>query len=302
MITRCMLSAILPAALLAAMATAQAVAQEVSALDTTQPAGMKVAPDRQPAFDLRERDPDKWQIDIEPAVWFVGLSGNIRLPRSTVGNSPQRDFDDLNLDNPRFEPIAEINVRRGPWRGTLRGAYFESDEHLSGLSGRLGDVTFSAANTLAASLDFTSIELEGAYTVLGRPQVVDDRITFDPRIDVIAGVRVYGEEFSIENLSTGASQSSSEWYIHPQVGSKLNMEFYEDFTIDVQLTVGGLPGNDESYGVDIIAGFQWRPTPHVGMQIGYRALFFGATSGDGSGESRINGTVQGLYGGVTLRF
>lgn len=268
------------------------------------PAHASASPESHLPPDLARRDPAKWQIDLEPAAWYVGISGRVRLPRSTAGSSPERHLEDFNLDNPRFDPIGEVNVRRGDWRGTLRGAFYGADKESTDVGGRLGDVTFTPGDRVRTSLDFTVIEAEGAYTMWGRPQVVDGEVTIDPRIDLVAGVRVYGDDYTIENLSgpPGRRQEMSEWFIHPLVGVKVDLELYRDFTIDVQVTGGGMPGGRESYGFDIIAGFMWRPIPNVGVQIGYRSLFFGASKDDGNDEASLDGALQGLYFGATFRF
>jgi hypothetical protein len=46
----------------------------------------------------------------------------------------------------------------------------------------------------------------------------------------------------------------------------------------------------------------YNPTPHVGVQLGYRSLFFGVSKGDGEGEFGFNGAMQGLYGTLVFRF
>jgi opacity protein-like surface antigen len=73
-------------------------------------------------------------------------------------------------------------------------------------------------------------------------------------------------------------------------------------TVDAQIAVGGMPTGNTSYSFDIIVGVQWRPVENVGVQLGYRALFFGLGSGDGESEFNFDGSLQGLYGGLVVRF
>jgi len=264
----------------------------------------EVATDTAPAqTEIEGRDPNQWRWDIEPAAWFVGISGRLRLPRETPGTAGRVTLRELNMDNPQFAPLVEVNARRGDWRGTFRGIFFGMDRDASGLDGSVGDVDFSAGDTLNSSLDFTVMELEAAYTFAGKPQErqSDGTWALDPRLDAVGGVRVYGESWEIQNLS-GGTDSHDDWFIQPHVGLKLNTDIYERFTMDAQITLGGLPTSENDYSFDIIVGGQWRPWDNVGVQIGYRALFFGLGDGEGADEFSFDGSLQGLYAGLVIRF
>ncbi|HYE61776.1 MAG TPA: hypothetical protein VD997_07245 [Phycisphaerales bacterium] len=255
-----------------------------------------------------ERDPSKWDVSIEPAGWFVGASGRVVLPRETTTGAPAKQrLVDLNMDNPRFEPLLEVNARRGDWRATFRGSYFGAERDTTGLTGELGDVSFDSSDTIRTGLDLAILELEGAYTFAGRPQErqPDGTFAFDPRLDVVFGAHIYAEEWTIENLSGGTgvtSQKQSDWFVQPLIGLKLAADLYEEVTLDAQMTFGGLPTGDDSYSLDIIVGAQWRPWTNIGVQLGYRAVFFGLGGGEGDGEFSFDGSLQGLYAGVVVRF
>jgi hypothetical protein len=149
----------------------------------------------------------------------------------------------------------------------------------------------------------TVMELEGAYTIAGKPQErrSDGTWTFEPRLDAVAGLRLYGESWEVQNLS-GGTDSEDSWFVQPHVGLKLNTDLYERFTMDVQVTIGGLPASGNDYSLDIIVGGQWRPFDNLGVQVGYRALFFGMEDGDDEAEFSFDGSLQGLYAGIVVRF
>jgi hypothetical protein len=282
-------------------------------LDTTpaaaQPGAPAEAPSQPPPESLEHRDPS-WQIDIEPAVWFVGASGRVRLPRSTPTGAPntKTDIASLNLDNPRFVPFGEVEVRKGDWRFTLRGFYYDAEKDASGNAGTIGDLTFATGDTLRTSLTFASYEIEGAYTLAGNRlnQSENGIYAVAARFDVIAGLRIYDVDWTVTNLGSGsgtARTSADDVSFQPLVGLKLNVDLWRDVTIHMQATLGGDPTSmSDRYSGDIIAGLMYRPTPHVGVQIGYRSLFFGVAKGNGEGELSFNGAMQGLYGGLELRF
>ena len=113
-----------------------------------------------------DRDPNKWVFDIEPAAWFVGASGRVVLPlETTTGNSSKQRLVDLNMDNPRFEPLVEVNARRGDWRGTLRAAYFGAERDATGA---VMVTTLLIPNVAPGQyFDLQSEDYRGAYFVKG---------------------------------------------------------------------------------------------------------------------------------------
>jgi hypothetical protein len=287
--------------------------QPAEKLDTS-PAGAQLntpAPSQPetPSESLEHRDPG-WQIDIEPAVWFVGASGRVRLPRDTPTGAPTTKYDiaSLNLDNPRFVPFGEVNVRKGDWRFTFRGFYYDAEKDASGNAGTIGDLTFATGDTLRTSLTFASYELEGAYTLFGNRLNKSEEGIYAvvARFDLVAGLRIYDVDWTITNLGGGAGtaqESEDGVFFQPLLGFRLNVDLWRDLTVHLQTTMGGDPRSlADRYSADIIAGFMWRPAPHVGVQIGYRSLFFGVAKGNGEGEFSFNGAMQGLYGGLELRF
>jgi hypothetical protein len=247
-----------------------------------------------------------WQIDFEPAAWFVGAGGRLKMPRSNPpGPSDKVDIASLNLDNPRFVPFGELNVRKGDWRVSARGWWYDATKDASGHSGQLGDVSYSTPDTLRTTMQFGSFELEGAYTLAGKPlnETHPGVYAFDAKLDMVVGLRLYDVDWKITNLGSSQTTSESDFFLQPLVGAKLSMDLWTDITMDIQLTFGGVPfESNTSYSADIVAGFMYRPTPHVGVQIGYRSLFYGVGKGSGNAEFDFNGAMQGLYGGIELRF
>lgn len=297
-------------------AMAQPTPDKPDAAKTAEPTQSAVTPvpadERQSeAAAALEPKESSWQIDLEPAAWFVGASGRVRLPRSTpVGRSNDKTvIEDLNFDNPRFVPFGEVNVRKGNLRFALRGFYYNAEKNASGNSLAIGDITAVPSDTLRSNLSFGSYELEAAYTVAGNRLNPDENGIYAvaAKFDLVGGARVYNTDWHITNLGsngTGTAQTSGGGtFLQPELGCKLNIDLWGDLTLDLQTTFGVDPSSvSDRYSGDIIAGIMYRPTPHVGVQIGYRALFFGVSKGVGEGEFSFNGAFQGLYGGLDLRF
>ena len=90
------------------------------------------------------------------------------------------------------------------------------------------------------------------------------------------------------------------FHVEPIVGMKWEIEFERKFAIDFSSNFGYLPKLDDqsSSSLDLTAGFRYRPTPNLGVQIGYRLLVFDLEDDDVEAE----GALAGLYGGISIRF
>jgi opacity protein-like surface antigen len=290
-----------------------ALAQEQAQTPPTQSGLTNSAPPSQPPeppdskLDLA---PVPWTISVEPSAWFVGISGRVKLPETVPASTANVTTQavDLNLDNPRFVPFGEVNARKGDWRFTVRGFLYDAEKNASGNTGRIGDVSYASTDSLHSTINFASYEFEGAYTVAGKPlnKLEDGVYAVDTKFDIVAGMRIYDINWDVQNSTATSGPTDASFsgvFFEPVVGVKLNMDLGKYCTIDLQVAGGAMPaGSKTSYSFDIIAGFMFRPTPHVGVQIGYRSLFFGMQNGSGDGEFSFNGAVQGLYGGLDFRF
>jgi hypothetical protein len=252
---------------------------------------------------------DSWHLEAHAGVWYAGVAGDIRVPRDASGPASPVSMRSLNLSSARVSPYGEANLTKGPWLIELRGVgYGAKAVSEAGGSGFLGDVDFGAGDRVKTSIDVDSFELEGGYRVAGfeggKTESGGSRLKVDLR--VVGGVRLLDTSIDV-SLPDGGSgvteDSASKFVAHPLVGFKVDAVFYEDFSIGFEMTGGWTPGTTESSGFDIIVGGQWRPMKHVGLQIGYRALFFEVTAGDkDAGYEWGSASLQGLYGGLTVDF
>jgi hypothetical protein len=249
---------------------------------------------------LKVNAPAPWTVQFEPSGWYVAPGGRVRLPGAPA-STPRVFVTDLNLDSPRWTPFGELHLRSGDWRLTLSGMAFSSSDRgaVQGGPGQIGSVIFDAGDLLTSTLDFTSVEASAAYTFnehLGGSE------NFIGTIDALGGVRAYDVDFRIQGPA--GSDSDDRFFAHPFVGAKVSMDIMRDFTIDVQLDLGYFPqgGGGDALGYEVVAGFQWRPTPNLGVQIGYRDLAWSLVSGSGDDRFDYTGALQGLYVGGILRF
>lgn len=251
---------------------------------------------------------DPWVFKGHAGVWYAGIAADITMPRSTGGDAASRSTQDLNLSAPRLTPLGELSASKGPWLVELRGFAFDADavsEQPAG--GSLGDVDFDAAERVQAEIEMATVELLGGHTLADyRSDASSGVTTLAVDLRLVGGVRLIDSSVSVSLPDGGAgvtADSEDVLTAHPLLGLRADADFHERFTISLEMTAGWLPGTTDSAGLDIVAGGQWRPTPHVGVQVGYRALFLDIESGRDDEAFEVgSASLQGLFAGVGFRF
>ena len=263
-----------------------------------------------------------WTVQIEPFVWFVAPSGDLRLPaRSGTGGSTGGGFADsgdevelasLNLDTPRLSPAGEMHISADRFRFTFSGAAYSisRDGTPADEAFRIGAVEVAVGEPLDVDFDFATYEVSLGYCVWAHDFFNDTngarRANATPlvlRTYALGGVRMYDTDISVTNAATGSSAGSDEFFIEPIVGGRAELEINEVFSIDLQISAGYFSDSDKSsLSFDVAAGFVYRPIPNLGIQIGWRQIAFDLTDGEGLDEFEYSGRLAGLYTGITLRF
>lgn len=267
-----------------------------------------------PPFDAG--GPPRWSLRFEPAVYFVGLSGDLTLPGAEGGSFARGELDladDLNLDEPRLRPFGEMHYRRGRLRVTASG--FSAGAESGAVAGAgpsgavitsLGRAPVFGGEEVETELSFVSAELELGYRVLGGRVGYEDQLGYG--VDVYAGARVHSVGFEGRVIpSSGArtggevlTAEADELFVEPIVGARLELELYERFGIDVASSVGGFgAGGRSSFSYDILTGFWADPMPWLSVQVGFRLLLVDLETGGGF---EWGGTAAGLYWGVGVSY
>lgn len=257
--------------------------------------------------------PARLKLRVDAMAWYLGPGGELDMPSATgLADGGDIDIDALGYDSPRFVAMPELNITWGDrWRVTLRGYHFD-DSHTAvpGFAGQVGSVAFDATSELTSSYSIGSYEAEVAYRIYEFPEElvgVQDR-GFFATADIIGGVRAFDLSWSVARTELGSfpgtqSVSVDDVFISPMLGTRLRLDFGNDYGFDVQLDVAGLPlGDGSNASGDVIVGGWWYPWPNVGLQIGYRAASFLLGNGDGPEDYTFGGWNQGLQFGVVVQF
>lgn len=250
-------------------------------------------------------DPDAWRVQVQPRVWYVSPAGRIRLP-STGAASGKIRVEAFDLDSPRASAYGEVALKSGPWRISFGGAgYSVERSNTAGSSFQIGSAAVAPGNQLQSSFEYTTAQGSVGYRVyehdFGAVDGNAGRTVL--RLEVMGGARIHDLGVRVARLTpTLVSSSADPFYVEPFGGGRAELQVVRDFTIDLELSAGGLPVEDSVYSFDIAVGFTWRPIDGLGLQIGWRQLYVDLQEGKGANQFEYTGTMAGLFAGVTLRF
>ena len=265
------------------------------AASTSQPA---------PAWPMM-LDPDAWRVQVQPRAWYVSPAGKIRLP-STGAASGKIKVETFDLDSPRASAYGEIALKSGPWRFAFSAAGYSVERSNTATSSfQIGSAAVAPGNLLQSSFEYTMAQGSVGYRVcehdFGAADQNPGRTVL--RLEVMGGARIHDLDVRVTRLTpTVLASSADPFYVEPFVGTRAELQVIRDFSIDLELSAGGLPVEDSVYSFDIAVGFTWRPIDGLGVQIGWRQLYVDLQEGKGAQQFEYTGTMAGLFAGVTLRF
>lgn len=312
------LNASFVAALLLAAGSAMASSPTLSFQPSGTPSTVSDSAPNVPALqDVIDRTTPTWTVQLLPAVWFLAPSGKLSLPVaggsggafSTEGDKIR--INAVDIDKTRLRPLGELHIASEKWRFSFMGSDYSIDR--SGIvpetSARLGSVAFTPADRLKLEFSLGSYEVTGGYRLWSRDFQAqstrpDEGVNVVLGLYGLAGARIYDFEASVERITGPLARSSADnLFIEPVIGARLEAQLADDFSVDVQVSGGTLPvGDSSSTSLDIIASFQYQPTPNFGIRLGYRQLAVSLENGKGLEKFEYNGRIAGLLFGVVLRF
>ncbi len=292
-------------------ARASARQAEPAAGGSAEPAAAAIpASDRRNASDLTVR--------IEPMMFYAALSGDFKLPvQSGTGagsfttEGDAFEVDAFDADEARLRPAGRLSISSGDLLFSFWGFDFQADVDRTsvGSAGRLGGVVFAQGDQANISFDFASYELTFGHRIYSRDfaaESADPASAVDVKLDVhiLLGARLYDTDIRVERLTGGfASAEAANTFIEPIAGVRAELDLTDAFAIHVQASGGGLPLDDtSSYSFDISASFHYRPVVWADVFVGYRLLFVSLEEGENLDRFEFDGSVAGLFAGLTFRF
>jgi len=247
---------------------------------------------------LDERD---WSVRITPRAWFVAPAGDLELPG--VGGQTVT-LDTLNLDSTRIQPAGQVDLQSERWMIALGGSTSSSETvRVARAAFQLGSTSVAAGQAFNASFDYTTVQALVGYRLWEYnldAQKTEDAGDTRLRFFVLGGARLHDVEASIERPGVAGTRSESSLTTVSLIAStRLQLMFARDFSIEVDLSAGGL---HDSSTFDINACISYQPVDWFAAQFGYRHLEVSAQSGSGSSRFQWDGSVAGIYAGVIFKF
>lgn len=252
-----------------------------------------------------------WKVSIEPIVWYMAPSGDLKLPASGAATPSNKvDIADLDLDNPRLSPAGSFRIASGRWTFAFFGAAYDTDHtNTVNQSFQLGSLSFAPGDQAKTEMTLGFYEVTAGCRIFDydwranstHPETAEQALFV---LSLYGGVLMQDVDIMVQQLGTQFPDSTySNLFVQPIIGLDFHFAFADQFAIDLRLSGGGLPLDDESSAsVDIAVAFTWQATDHIGLQIGWRQIAYWLSDGDGQDEFEYNGAVAGLFAGVTLRF
>ncbi|MGE3106987.1 MAG: hypothetical protein AB7G11_13290 [Phycisphaerales bacterium] len=245
-----------------------------------------------------------WTVEINPRLWWVSPSGDIRFP----GGSSKVDVEELNLDTPEFTPAGSIAINAGDFRFQFLGASYSRDaEFFVAAPLAVGSISLLPSAESSASIDFGIYDVSIAYRVLQRDFKThsgpsQENADFVLDLYALGGARLYDLNIDVSQTGTG-SASVDEFFIEPIIGVRSELAIIRDFTVNLQLDGGGFGDSDRSsFSFNISVDFQWRPVPWFAAQIGWRQVVYSFADGQDLSKFEYEGGMAGLFAGVVFRF
>lgn len=270
-----------------------------------QPASTPATP--APIADPAAPKPSTWTLKLDPMVWWVSPAGDLKLPAqsATAGNSV--DLSTIDLDTPEFSPAGAAALYVEDFRFSFFGSAYSRDATGTSASAfQLGDVQIGVGDDFDVSFDLGYYELTAGYRFLHHnwgESSANPADCADVSIDLygLLGGRVY--DLDIGFASGGNSSGTDQFFGDVIAGVRAEFTIIRDFSINVQASGGGMGDSDRSsYSFDIQVFGEWRPWQNVGFLFGWRHTQFNFEDGEGPEKFEYDGSVAGVFAGMTIRF
>jgi hypothetical protein len=252
---------------------------------------------------------DRWTVRLHPRLWYVAHGGRLTMPSLT--GAPIVDgteLSDLGADKSRVAPYATFDIQGGPVIFSLaasnvsvRGSSVEPASlpppalfEPEGVPPPAGQITARLETTLAQILAGYRV-----YTVVfdqGADPSQPDAASNVLRLFAVGGARYY--ELNSRVLRNTTTGDRSEDFIDAVLGARAQLQLARVFSVELDLNAGLGTGSS----LEVAVSFGYHPWSWLGVHVGYRNVFLDASAGRGATKYRFDGSLAGLFAGVSVRF
>lgn len=240
-----------------------------------------------------------WRAEMNMWIWVLGLEGNVGARGAVVGVSSS--FGDiLEASDSVFAFSGRLEVANGPIGGFIDGLYSKL-----GAEDRTGPgLVASVDATMEQSLiDFGLMYRIGDWKTDDQAarEAADARTSLT--LDLYAGGRYSGVDVTLQPAGGAELKAGRDW-VDPIAGAKVVIPFAERWHLAVNGDIGGFGvSSDLTWSATAVVGYDF----HIGtlpstVMVGYRAVGWDYSDGDGSEEFVWDVVQHGFIIGLSMRF
>ncbi len=251
-------------------------------------------------------NPDDYTVQAQVRMWYLSPAGKLSLPSTNGASGAYMRTNDLDLDQPRISPYGEVSMKADAWRFTFSGANYDlSHSATAPVAFTLGSTPVAGGSAYRMDFDYSTFNLSVGYRFcdydFGK-EGGGEAGRHVLRIEGVGGVRFHDVDIRITNI-LGNTSGTDQFFGEVIAGARAELQLARDFSIDLELTAGGMPIDGHSvYSIDVAVGFSWRIVDGLAAQIGWRQLAFDLEDDSGPRQFKYEGTLAGLFAGVVIRF
>ncbi len=251
-------------------------------------------------------NPDDYTVQAQVRMWYLSPAGKLGLPSTNGAAGAYMRTNDLDLDQPRISPFAEVSMKAAAWRFTFSGANYDLSHNATApFAFTLGSTPVAGGTAFRMDFDYSTFNLTVGYRFcdydFGK-EGGGEAGRHVLRIEGVGGVRFHDVGIRITNTLDNTS-GTNQFFGEAIAGARAELQLARDFSIDLELTGGGMPIDGHSvYSIDVAVGFSWRIVDGIAAQIGWRQLAFDLEDDSGARQFKYEGTLAGLFAGVVIRF
>lgn len=246
-----------------------------------------------------EADESSLELQVRARAFYLAPGGRIIFP-ATHGTSKDVDVEMLNLDGARLAPGFEIDVSTKQWHFLGNYTEFENSDRwaLSPTTRRIGDVDVAKGDEIVSSLRFNWGQFQVGRTI------IEHEVGNNAKLHLTAGIgaRYYDMSMSMNRLAGGRAHADPT-FVEPVAAGELRFTYREAYGVRLAFDAGYSDWSGKttsSWGVTFESSASVNDV--LSAQIGYRILTFELDEGSGSSLFEYNGSLAGLYAGLSFTF
>lgn len=271
------------------------VSQE--ARDVSQEAAVSHESDAQ-VDPLKEAELAAWRAELMLLAWLPGLEGTIGV-RGQTATASASFADIIDSSDSLFGIAGRVEIGYGPWGAFVEGLYNRvANDNATGPQGNADiDITFQE----------TLIDCGLMYRLLGPTSKAEFSEPTETVLDLYAGARVTSLSVELDPATLNSVSGDRTW-ADPIIGARVGIPLRELVDLPFRLVAGGDVG-----GFGVASDFTWSATAYIAYDfrlfgtpasilLGYRAVGWDYTTGEGSNEFTWDLIQHGALLGLSVRF